>query len=170
MIAIKSQTILGLDMAKVTGWAVSVCGRIVGCGAWDLGWYRDRAVENGHNGHLFCALREHVTELILDYGVRLIAFEVAHQRGGPATKIGVGTNAVALMLAADYDLPTLGVHSLSLKKWVTGSGKAGKDAMIAKACEWLREDGFQLEDGGIDDNTADAVCVVKYAAAQKETA
>jgi len=165
----KTRTILGLDLAKLTGWALAQGGAITNCGAWDLGRYRDKGVENGHNGHLFCALREHVSDLIVDYGVGLIAFEVAHQRGGPATRIGVGTNAVVLMLAADYNIPTLGVHSLSLKKWVTGNGKAGKDAMIDKAVEWLRADGFCPPDNRIDDNTADAVCCAKYAAEQKET-
>jgi Holliday junction resolvasome RuvABC endonuclease subunit len=120
-------------------------------GVWDFS--RSRGIR--HYGYLYQALY-----CKLDLYAKpetLLAFELAHHRAGPATRIGVGLNATVLHFAVRRDLPDpLSVHTATLKKWVTGSGRAEKWQII----NWARG---QLGRDPIDDNEADAVAVGLWA-------
>lgn len=151
-----SPIILGLDLATITGWAIWKDGKFPYCGAVDFGWYREKA-EHGHNGHMFDQLLAELEAHILVNGVTVLAYELAHHRAGPATRIGVGMNSIVLMAAAQYNVRVMEVHTATLKKWATGNGRAEKKDMIVAA---QKLSGI----GEMDDNTADAICVAAWAA------
>ena len=84
----------------------------------------------------------------------VIAYEQAHHRGGAATACGVGLVTVVLEFAAQHKIEITSVHSATLKKWATGSGRASKDQMI----EAVIRKGHQPQ----DDNEADALLLLYY--------
>lgn len=87
----------------------------------------------------------------------VIAFERAHHRGGAATAVGVGLMTQMQTEAARLGIETLPVHSSTLKKYATGTGKASKDAMRG-AC-WSAWRFLPLSD-----DEADARCTLAWAA------
>lgn len=143
---------LALDMALITGYAISVGGSILESGTVDLTKYRVGIGK--HNGHAFMALHDFICSRYGD-GIA-IAYEVPHHRGGPATRLGVGWQTVVLMFSAQLGIKTLPVHTMTLKKFITGTGKADKQQMIS---EVIRRTGITPK----DDNEADAIAVALYA-------
>lgn len=145
--------ILAFDLATKTGWClVSSQGAILSSGVLDLS-----REDNEHYGHMFMRLYGFMEKISGGNQRLMLAYEMAHHRAGPSTRIGVGLNATILLFAAQNGLATpLAVHTATLKKWVTGSGRAEKPAMIAWAKEKLGRD-------PIDDNEADAVAVALWA-------
>lgn len=91
---------------------------------------------------------------LLDGKIDVIVFEQAHHRGGAATAVCVGLVTEVLAFAAEHDIETMPVHTASLKKFATGSGRASKTDMIeaAKARGWNPQ----------DDNEADAQLLLEY--------
>jgi Holliday junction resolvasome RuvABC endonuclease subunit len=86
----------------------------------------------------------------------LVVYEQAHHRGGAATEVGVGLSTRVLEFAARHGIEHASIHSATLKKWVTGSGRAGKPEMI----QWvLQRWGHPVR----DDNEADALALLHYA-------
>ena len=87
--------------------------------------------------------------------VDVICYEQAHHRGGAATACCVGLVTEIQAFAAHHDTEIMPVHTASLKKFATGSGRASKVEMIeaAKACGW----------DPVDDNEADACMLLEYA-------
>lgn len=88
--------------------------------------------------------------------VELIVYEACHNRGGAATEVANGFTTRVQEFCARYDIEHASVHTATLKKRSTGSGRASKDEMIA-ACRkrWNIEP--------IDDNHADALMIMSYA-------
>jgi Holliday junction resolvasome RuvABC endonuclease subunit len=76
-------------------------------------------------------------------------------RGGAATAVCVGLVTVAQAFAAEYSIELMPVHTATLKKWSTGSGRANKSDMIQAAIKR----GWQPQ----DDNEADAQLLLDYA-------
>lgn len=151
-------TTIGLDLALTTGYAIGVDGKVFESGVIDWRTFR----KGGHNGYVFLALwgwlRAHLPN---DDSLQLV-FEVAHHRGGPATRLGIGWQTTVLHFAARYNLPDpLGVPTMTLKKFATGSGKAGKNNMIAYARNIIGR-------VPVDDNEADAVAVCMWGMDKKE--
>jgi hypothetical protein len=145
--------ILALDLALTTGYAFAKDGRMFESGIVDFREYRGTK----HNGHAFLALwgwlRAHLPVQPEGEHDLQLAFEVAHHRGGAATRLGVGWQATVLHFAARYQLPDpIGVPTMTLKKLATGSGKSDKRYMIAEATKHLGR-------APVDDNEADAVCL-----------
>lgn len=58
-----------------------------------------------------------------------IVFEEPHFVGGAATRLLLGYRAILHMLADQWDMPIEGVHTGTLKKTVSGKGKATKREM-----------------------------------------
>jgi len=145
--------ILGLDLALHTGWARVVNGHVYESGVLDLSHTRDG--EGRPNGHAFAALYIWLLEQTrLD---TLIAYELAHHRGGPATRLACGWQAVVQMFAARRGRQApVTVATATLTKWATGSGRAGKDQMQ----DWAS---LHLGRRPVDDNEADAVAVAVWA-------
>lgn len=86
----------------------------------------------------------------------LVVFEMVHHRGGAATEIAHGFVTRLQEFSAKEQSEYFSVHSATLKKWATGSGRAEKKEMIAAA---------QLRTGRDirDDNEADAILLLYYA-------
>ena len=151
--------ILALDLATRTGWAIVRDGKVFESGVWDFS--KDYQGDGRHYGHLFRALWYKLDQWCT--AGTFIAYELAHHRAGPATRISVGMNATVLLFAARREMAApRAVHTATLKKWATGSGRADKGAMIAWAASKL---GRQPE----DDNEADAVAVGLWAAGEYDT-
>lgn len=145
--------ILALDLATATGWALAENGRIES-GVQDFSKKRGET-----NGILFLRFNRWLDEIATKDGkarVRVIAYEQAHHRGGAATQIGVGLGTRVDELCAKHGIECLPVHSATLKKHATGSGRADKAAMCAAASRFA---GHAIR----DDNEADALLLLKYA-------
>ena len=148
--------ILALDLATKTGWATNAYGRDSGTIAFALKrgespgmrFLRCRAWLN----ELYCGL----TSSVID----VIAYEQAHHRGGAATAVCVGLVTVVQSFAAEHGIELMPVHTATLKKFATGSGRANKQGMIEAAIErgWKPE----------DDNEADAQLLLDYALSELE--
>ena len=146
--------ILALDTATKTGWALLKDGCIYESGVQDFTKRRGES-----NGLMFIRFRAWLTAMLV-HPVTLIVYEQAHHRGGAATEICVNLTGRVQELATDKGIEYASVHSASLKKFVTGSGRADKSAMIAYATSCL---GRQP----LDDNEADAVCLAMWAHNEK---
>lgn len=86
----------------------------------------------------------------------LVVYEMAHQRGGFATEILIGMVTRIQEECLKKEIEYTSIHSMTLKKFATGSGKANKEIMLEKAKEKFKE--------GIEDhNEADALWMLEYA-------
>lgn len=146
-------TILALDLATKTGWAV------LNPGEWrtpESGVQKFELSRGESPGMRFLRFRRWLEEVVRLYSPAVIVYEQSHHRGGAATEIAVGFSTrvqeVAAMLGAEH----VAVHSATLKKHATGSGRAGKEEMIVAATgRW----GYEPQ----DDNEGDALCLLSYA-------
>ena len=150
MLITEENQVLGLDLAKLTGYCVSD-GTHFESGVWDFGKIRD-AMKERHNGHMFDALYDKLNNM--DFPDAIV-YERAHHRGGAATRIALGLVSVTLMYAARHDIRVFDVHTATLKKWATGDYRAGKLAMMAFASE---KAGREIT----SDDEGDAICVSAY--------
>jgi len=140
-------SILALDLATVTGWA-SNNPRQSGTYTFDV-----KRGESPGMRFLRCnAWLEEVYELIKPLDVFI--YEQAHHRGGAATACCVGLVTVVQTFAAKHSIELMPVHTATLKKFATGSGRANKKDMI-RAAQNMGWD-------PIDDNEADAELLLEY--------
>ena len=147
--------VLALDLATATGWALWDGHGVLTHGVQDLSLRRGESP-----GMRFRRLRRFLRQVIgadVEHPcVEVVAYEQAHHRGGHATATAIGLVTVVLEECARYDIDHSGVHTATLKKHATGSGRSGKPAMIAAACKrW----GVEVT----DHNEADALCVLAWA-------
>lgn len=143
--------ILGLDCALKTGYAILDSeGKLIDSGVWDFrGHYRQSGT-----GSLFFRFKYEI-ERRMEFKFNLIGVENVHHRGAAATKLAYGYLTILDLLSYFYNIPVQTVHSQSLKKWVTGYGRAEKSEMI-KAAEQFKGSSV------IDDNEADSILISKY--------
>ncbi len=146
--------VLGLDCAIKTGWCLWGDDGHKESGVANFKVYQERVRGKISNGGLFVALRNFVFHEMPE--AKMVAVEQAHHRGGYATRLCVGmTTAVEVACFQRYLSPPLWIHTLTLKKYATGSGRAEKADMIAAAERLI---GRSVE----DDNEADAVFIAKW--------
>jgi len=148
-------------MATHTGWAAGDTmdpWRISQSGVWYYGNGK-RPFELPKRLLLF---RDDLNRAIDETGAVVLVYEIAHHRGGPATRSGIGMETVLVMTGYSRGLYVQGVHSASLKKFATGNGRAEKDDMIRVANETspkiIR-----------DDNEADAFMLLNWGRTYVET-
>ena len=139
--------ILSLDLATKTGWALKE-GKMIISGVQDFSKARGESP-----GMIFLKFRAWMKNFKRDH--LLVVIEQNHHRGGAATDLCAGLKAEAQAFAAEHGFEIMPVHSATLKKFATGSGRAEKGAMIQKA----KDLGFNP----IDDNEADAIHLLRYA-------
>lgn len=144
-------TILALDLATRTGWAIVRDGRVIESGVQSFDKRRGES-----NGLLFLRARKWLASFDRP---DLVAYERAHFRGGAATEICVGLQTRAQEQAAEWGVESAPVATGTLKAWATGNGRADKAAMI----QWAA---VQIRRRPIDDNEADAVAVGLWAASE----
>jgi hypothetical protein len=158
--------VLALDLGTFTGWALRVEGRL------ESG-VQEFAVKRGESpGMRYVAfnrwLREIATPLLdvaADGRLALIAYEAAHHRGGAATEIANGFTTRVQEHCARWQFNHVSVHSATLKKWVSGNGRASKDA-IAEAVQrrgWLPAGSHA---SALTDDELDAIGLLHYVEAE----
>jgi len=155
------RTILALDCATKTGWAVYQ--RYYSDGGFLTQDYfsgmQDFSKRRGEsNGIMFLRFRKWLHEMKdkFDGSIDLVIYERAHHRGGAPTEIGYGLTGIVQAFAAEIGAEYDAVHTGTLKKFATGKGNAGKPDMIAY---FKREIGKEPA----DDNEADAYALLRYA-------
>lgn len=141
--------ILALDLGTKTGWALWRDGLV-------LSGVQDFSLKRGDGkGMRFVYFERWMADMLA--GVTLVAWEQAHNRGGAATEILNGFVCYTKALCDVRNIPYTSVHSATLKKHATGSGRADKAKMIGAAGDrWAGQD-------IADDNQADALCLLDYA-------
>jgi len=139
--------ILALDLGTKTGWAGSVDKRV------ESG-VQDFSLKRGESpGMRFVRFNSWLVEMIEVIEPDIVIYEQPHNRGGAATMVLNGMLAYVLEKCAKYEVEHEPVHSSTLKKFATGSGRAGKEDMIKVAQARFPEKKI------IDDNEADALCI-----------
>jgi Holliday junction resolvasome RuvABC endonuclease subunit len=146
--------ILALDLAIKTGWAARQddgdSKPLYSSGVQEF------ALRRGESpGMRFLRFRSWLTSMSDYINIDVIVYEQAHHRGGAATQLAVGLVTDTLAHAARIWADTMPVHTGTLKKFVTGSGRASKEKMVtaAKVLGWKPQ----------DDNEADAIHLLRYA-------
>lgn len=146
-------TVLALDLGTRTGWALHEAGRIAsGVQTFD--------VRRGESpGMRYLRLDRWLDEVA--GRVTLLVYEQPHMRGGHATEVLAGFATRVQAWCALRGVEHQAVHTATLKKWTTGSGRGDKAAMLAAVrARWP-------EAGAItDDNQADALALLHYARAE----
>ena len=151
--------ILALDLATTTGWAwVEECAprRPFRFGSW-----RPATTHAESPGAFFALYRNWLESKILEIGPSEIYYERPHFRGRGATEVCVGLQTRVQELAAHHRIGHGAVAPATVKKHVTGNGRAGKhDVIRAMRERWgLGEDDLPLS----ADNEADALAVLAWA-------
>jgi Holliday junction resolvasome RuvABC endonuclease subunit len=147
---------LALDCGTRTGWCLLKDGKVHESGVQDFSKMRGES-----NGVVFLRFRRWLEGMISlpsveKNKVQFVVYEQAHHRGGPATEICTNLTGRVQETCEEYGLLCAGVHTGSLKKFATGSGRASKGKMCDLAAAILRRE-------PLDDNEADAVHLALYA-------
>lgn len=159
-----SMPVLALDLATKTGWAL-----LDRNGRTESGVQEFQLKRGESKGMRFLRFRKWMKDMLSlgELGSQyskevpgLVIYEMAHHRGGDATELCVGLVTNVLADAAQHGLEHMSVHSATLKKFATGSGKSSKEEMILKAKEMYP--GVEL----LDDNHADALLMLRYGLAE----
>lgn len=151
------KTILAVDCATRTGWAVVRGGQVLASGMQDF-----RRRKGDHPGHLFLEFRKWCDCLAVIHGAQMLAYEQAHHRGRAATEICVGLTTRVLEVGSMHGLPVVAVHSSKVKMAATGKGNADKQAMHDAAWRILGR-------VPVDDNEADAVFLGLHVSRREDT-
>lgn len=141
--------ILGLDPANQCGWAFDD-GFGVTFGVWSL---KDKTDQ--HAGRRLERFRRRLFTFRREHGFEVIGFEDASFGSNNAHTAASHNElcGVIKMVAAELEVPVFDYKPNHLKKWLTGSGKASKQDMIAAV-----ERRFQIKTD--NDNIADAIAVM----------
>ena len=126
--------VIGLDLGTKTGYAWSTDGKVrsMYSGVSD---FSPRRHEGG--GMRFLRFRRFLVELVDEpEGVVIFFEEVAARahRSGNAAHIYGGFLGVLSEFCEGHSIPFRGLPIGTIKKHATGSGNAGKPAMLARAC------------------------------------
>jgi len=143
--------ILTLDLATTTGWAQKKKKKI------ESGIVNFSPKRGDSPGVRFLKFRAWLTKVVKELEPEVIVYERPHHRGGAATEVLVGLSTRVQEIAAEYKIECQAVHSTTLKKFLTGGGRASKEDMIREAK--IR---FPKQDI-VDDNQADALALLAYA-------
>jgi Holliday junction resolvasome RuvABC endonuclease subunit len=141
-----SKDILVLDLATKTGWARERDGKVTS-GVLDLTRAKGRP-----QADCWIALNTWLCDNAEK--VELVVYEMAHQRGGAATRMLHGLATTVETWCARHLIDFRFEHSARIKKHATGDGKASKGA-VARAMV-VRFPGITPE----DDNESDALALL----------
>ena len=152
-------TVLALDLGTKTGWGLHEHGRITsGVQTFD--------VKRGESpGMRYLRLDRWLDELAgedHDVPLALLVYEQPHMRGGHATEVLAGFATRVQAWCAQRGVEHQAVHTATLKKWTTGSGRGDKRAMYDAVLR--RWPAVVAVDS--DDNEIDALALLHYALAE----
>jgi Holliday junction resolvasome RuvABC endonuclease subunit len=116
--------VVGIDQASHTGFAVLDGSKLTRSGT---------VVFKGTQGKRLSEFLSWLRELIRTEIPDVVTYEKPHFRGYAATINGSSMIGLIEMVCYESGVPTLAVHSATLKKSAAGYGKAKKGAMTAKA-------------------------------------
>lgn len=88
----------------------------------------------------------------------LIVYEACHNRGGAATEVANGLTTRVQEFCARHGIEHASCHTSTLKKFATGSGRAGKEDMIKAASD---KTGIPIQE--LTDDRADAIMLMFWA-------
>lgn len=144
--------ILALDLSSSTGWAYAndVSDRADGGGIVLYGEWKF----TGHAAEKFRQFNNKLGEL--PYKLDLVVYERPHFRGYPATFLLVGLATRVEEWAYRKGFKCEAVHSATLKKHITGFGKAEKADVIAAV-----KKRFKIK-GELGNDEADALSALAY--------
>lgn len=144
------RVIVGIDPANKTGFAYRGSDGVLRAGVKHFGFMPEET--------LGAKLTRYQEWLEQEYGAEeptVFFCEQAHHQGGPATRQALGMEGVLEMFCYEYGFDLHYVHTATLKKFFTGSGKAKKTEMINEAAN-------RWDKNIIDDNHADAIALLYY--------
>mgnify|MGYP002636661380 CR=1 FL=1 len=141
--------ILAIDCATKSGFASLIDGRIES-GIQDFTKRRGES-----NGMLFLRFNAWLSNSFVGARIDVFAYERAHHRGGAATEICVGLTTRVQEYAVKSDAEHMAVHAATIKKFVTGSGRASKEDVMA----WFKK---TVGRDPVDDNEADARALLEF--------
>ena len=104
----------------------------------------------------FVRFRAWLMEMLDSLEPKLVVYEQAHNRGGAATQVLNGMTALLIEECERRGINYTSVHSATLKKSATGSGRADKKQMIIYAKSAYPDQEIN------DDNQADALHLLGY--------
>lgn len=145
---------MALDCATACGWAVGAAQTCFEYGTKNL-------APNGKHaspGSRYRRLRSLMIDTKKKFpDLKMIAFElpIFDHTSQLQKAYSHGYVAVIQLFCADHGMGYRGVHVSSLKKFITGTGRASKDEMIAA----IKSRGYDPQ----DDNAADAIGIFLWA-------
>lgn len=101
-----------------------------------------------------------VGDLISNHGPHYLVYERPFSRGLGATRFLWGLAAIVEHNAYLAGVPVVDQVPTSVKKWATGSGKAGKEDMRRAAADRLKNGDAWFD---LNEHTADAMLLAWYA-------
>jgi len=143
--------LLAIDCGTKTGWASLLNGECRQSGVQSFELKRGES-----SGMRFIRFNAWFCEMLDLVNPKITVYEMAHLRGGHASEVLQGMVTLIQINCAKKNIQYTSVHSMSLKKFATGSGKASKDMMLKLAKE-------KFHPGIIDDNEADALWILEWA-------
>ena len=143
-------TILALDLGTITGWAISTDSHITS----GTECFNNDRYSGG--GMRFLRFRKWLDEMkSLNNGLDEVYFEeVRRHRGTDASHVYGGFMGHLTAWCEQEGIPYAGIPVGTIKKFMTGSGNAGKQAVI----EAVKAKGCQPK----DDNEADALALLYW--------
>jgi hypothetical protein len=156
-LAITASTVLALDLGTTTGWALRTGDGRITSGTIT---FKPNRFEGG--GMRYLRFRRWLVEIAdLAGGLGRIAFEeVRSHAGTDAAHVFGGFLGTLTAWCEERSVPYEGVAVGTIKRFATGKGNAGKDAVIAA----MRARGF----APADDNEADAIALLLWATEAQE--
>lgn len=151
-------TILALDLATVTGWAVNSCN-IVTSGTIS---FKGSRFEGG--GMRFLRFRKWLREMLANEKPEAVYYEeVRRHLSTDSAHIHGGLLAILQAECEAKGIPYAGIPVGTIKKQATGKGNADKGAMIAAAAARWPDQVIE------DDNQADALWIMACAENERPT-
>lgn len=157
--------ILALDTATVTGWAVTVDGKVHTSGAADFS-----IKPTSHQGHRFNWYMDWLGDTVRDFKINLISYEAVvggKHAGGKTSLVQKGLEALTHLVAARCDeIPVWSFSAATIKKWATGNGQLtheSKQLMVRTALKAFPDQHFvahrptKSQPWAFDDNQCDAL-------------
>ena len=143
--------ILALDLGTKTGWATNF-GGCVSSGVEDF-----TPNHRESKGMTYVMFTAWLYSMLTKVNPTLVAYEMPHLRGGAAAETLAGFSTRVQEQCAQRGIEYTSVHSATLKKSATGSGRANKGEMVEMAIKLFPTQTIE------DDNQADALHMLQWA-------